>query len=122
MTILALDIGKKRVGVAISHGIIAEPIKVLDYKNYFSSLEKLIKEQSVDLVVIGLPFSASGGETNQSFFNRSEGEKIAKEFDVNVEYVDESYSSVAVDTGKKIIDDEAAKIILEQYLNEKKSL
>lgn len=122
MTILALDIGKKRVGVAISHGIVAEPIKVLDYKNYFSSLEKLIKEQSVDLVVIGLPFSASGGETNQSFFNRSEGEKIAKEFDVNVEYVDESYSSVAVDTGKKIIDDEAAKIILEQYLNEKKSL
>jgi putative Holliday junction resolvase len=122
MTILALDIGKKRVGVAISHGIVAEPIKVLDYKNYFSSLEKLIKEQSVDLVVIGLPFSASGGETNQSFFNRSEGEKIAKKFAVNVEYVDESYSSVAVDTNKKIIDDEAAKIILEQYLNEKKLL
>lgn len=122
MTILALDIGRKRVGVAISHGIMAEALKILDYKNYFSDLGKLIKEQSVDLVVIGLPFSASGEETNQSFFNRAEGEKIAKEFAVNVEYVDESYSSVAVDTDKKIIDDEAAKIILEQYLNEKKPL
>lgn len=122
MTILALDIGKKRVGVAISHGIMAEAMAVLDYKNYFDGLKKIIAEQKVDLVVVGLPLSPIGEETSQSFFNRTEGEKIAKEFDVEVEYVDESYSSVAVDTTKKIIDDEAAKIILEQYLNEKEPL
>jgi putative Holliday junction resolvase len=122
VTILALDIGKKRVGVAISHGIMVEALGVLNYKDYFAGLKKLIEEQAANLVVIGLPFSASGEETAQSFFNRAEGEKIAKEFDVDVEYVDESYSSVAVDTDKKIIDDEAAKIILEQYLNEKKPL
>ncbi len=122
MTILGLDIGKKRVGVAISHGIMAEAMVVLDYKNYFGGLKKIIAEQKVDLVVVGLPLSPIGEETSQSFFNRTEGEKIAKEFDVEVEYVDESYSSVAVDTTKKIIDDEAAKIILEQYLNEKEPL
>ncbi len=122
MTILALDIGTKRVGVAISHGIVAEGIAVLDYKNYFHGLEKIIQQQAIETIVIGLPFSSTGEETSQSFFNRAEGEKIAKEFSLPVEYVDESYSSVAVDNGKKVIDDEAAKIILEQYLNEKNSL
>jgi putative Holliday junction resolvase len=114
--------GKKRVGVAVSHGIMAEAIAVLDYKNYFDGLKKIIDEQKVNLVVVGLPFSSLGEETDQSFFNRAEGEKIAKEFGIDVEYVDESYSSVAIDNNKKIIDDEAAKIILEQYLNEKESL
>lgn len=122
MTILALDLGKKRIGLAISHGIMAEGIGIIDFKNYFVELEKVIEKEKVDKIVIGLPLSASGEKTGQSAWSLDEGEKIAKKFGLPVSYVDEAYSSVVIESKKRYFDDESAKVILEQYLNEEKSL
>ncbi len=123
MTILALDLGKKRVGVAISHGFVAQAIAVLDFGDSFlDDLAEIVEHEKVEEIVIGLPLSKTGAETEQSIWNKAEGEKIEKHFGLHVEYVDEAYSTVSLDSRSNQIDALSAKIILEQYLNEKESL
>ena len=63
--ILALDIGEKRVGIAISDvlGIIAQPFQTIEWKgikSFAETLSNIIKEQIVDEVVIGIPFTLKG--------------------------------------------------------------
>ncbi len=63
--ILALDLGEKKIGVAKSDAtwLIASPLKVLDNKKFSVIAEeicKLIIENEIILIVIGLPYNADG--------------------------------------------------------------
>jgi putative transcription antitermination factor YqgF len=122
--ILALDFGTIRVGVAISHGFVAEALESLEYlgkeDNFVESLKKIVKEQKVTDIVIGLPLK-NGEETEQSSWTRKQVRKISEKIETRFSFVDESYSSLsAKDQIKKNgdLDSESAKIILEQYLKE----
>jgi len=125
--ILAIDLGKKRVGLAISHGVVAAPVGFFDYEKreeFFRSMHKIINEQLVGLIVIGLPLDSKGQDTQQSMWVRSQSQEIANKTNLPIKFVEESYTSVeAVENLNKIkekgeIDAASAVQILERYLQE----
>lgn len=127
MIILALDIGSSKTGLAISHGIIAEPLLSLDSRKLEVLAEKLLiicREQKVDLIVVGLPLGRDQNETAQSIKARKVADEIARRLKIKMAFVDESFSTSQAlrdgrTTDKKFDEDaQSARIILEQYLAE----
>jgi len=125
--ILAIDLGEKRVGLAISHGVVAGSMGFLDYEDketFYRSLNKIIEEQMVGIMVIGVPLDSRGQDTKQSFWVKSESQEIAKRTGLPVKFVEESYTSIeAVENLSKVkekgeIDAASAVQILERYLGE----
>ena len=98
MRVLALDIGDKRVGVAVSdpRGRVATPVKVLDASALTDprAVASLVEEYEAECVVIGLPLSLDGEEGPQAQRVRKIGARLAQGLRVEVEYADERMSSV----------------------------
>ena len=117
---LGIDWGEKRIGLALgdSENKLATPFKVAEN---ISDLVKIIKEEKVDALVIGLPKKMSGDKTiNPKFTNFL---KILKEkIEIEIFLIDERLSSVQADTlkNKKIgqqRDSVSAMIILQNYFD-----
>lgn len=122
MSVLALDLGEKRVGVAISRSkIIVEPLVTLNFdQNFYQELKKICQDESIEKIVIGLPRSLSGKINQQEKRIREIALKINQAIKIKTELFDESFSSkMAEERGAKDLDQEAAVIILEGYLKEK---
>ncbi len=130
MTLLALDVGERRVGIAVSSsGIFATPHSVLyrkSKKEDFARLQHLIDELGVKRIIIGMPYSLSGDDVMGPQARRVKryAEALAKTLDMPIEYFDESYSTVDAEsylaaTGQKKvpIDAAAAAVILQNYLD-----
>ena len=71
MRVLALDYGSARCGCALSDptGTIVTPIEVVlrpNSKRGMAALVQLVAEREVQRVVVGLPLSLAGGETEQT--------------------------------------------------------
>ncbi len=124
---LALDIGKKRIGVARANSLarLAEPLKVLENNAEFKNhLDTIILEHGADVVVVGLPRSLDGNETEQSEYTR---QFVSDNFQNKlVKFQDETLSSVEAEKRMKsyglqnrpdMLDAVAACIILEDYIN-----
>lgn len=120
MTLIALDLGEKRVGVAISRsGIIAEPLLVLSFGDKFlEELRNICEKEKVKKIIVGLPRSLSGKKNRQEEKIRSIAQEIEKEMKIKIELIDESFTSkIAQSRFKgKDVDQEAACLILESYL------
>lgn len=128
MAILALDIGEKKIGVAISQsGIISQEFSTIHYNNMdtaFGEVLFLIKRKKADLVVVGLP----GNDLKSNYKITDFAKAISKH--VRVIYQDETLSSkeaervlfnlgLDLDKMRERRDQMAAKIILDQYLSHK---
>ncbi|AHM56550.1 putative holliday junction resolvase [Peptoclostridium acidaminophilum DSM 3953] len=97
---MGLDVGDKTIGVALSDmmGITAQPLKTIRRKNYekdFDELIQIIKSNSVDEIISGLPKNMNGtlgpqGEKVIKFI-----EKLQGVIDIKVEYWDERLTTVA---------------------------
>ena len=125
-TLLAVDVGTKRIGVAVADVAvpIAIPLTTLDVDG--TELEKLasiIKEKSVDKVIIGYPRNQSGDATDQTGVSEAFGKRVMSHADIV--FQDESLTSVMAEerlkrSGKPYekgdIDALAAAIILQDYL------
>lgn len=125
-TLLALDVGTKRIGVAFADIVvpIAIPLTTLDVDG--TELEKLvaiIKEKSVDKVIVGYPRNQSGDATDQTNVSEVFGKRVMAYADIA--FQDESLTSVMAEerlkrSGKPYekgdIDALAAAIILQDYL------
>lgn len=123
MHYLGIDFGLKRIGLAISDGIIAAPLKTLEVKNFKDSIEKiqkLIKEEGSEQIVVGLP-EGRIGQTVLGFI------KALRQSGLNVVEADETLSTQRataqmIDSGisrknRQINDATAAAIILQNYLD-----
>ena len=69
--ILGIDYGDSRIGLAISdtNKIIASPFKTIKNKGFDKTKEKIfdiIQENEIEIIVLGLPISMSGADTNQT--------------------------------------------------------
>ncbi len=98
MRFLALDIGEKRIGVAVSDpaGIVATPVTVLDAEEVErdpSALRELAEERDVQVVVIGLPVTLAGEEGPQAVRVRAAAERIGAALGLPIEWWDERLSS-----------------------------
>lgn len=99
MRVLGLDIGEKRIGVAVSDasGTVASPLVVLDAQSTLRDGKDLVRltetDYEVELVVIGLPRSMDGTEGPQAARVRAVGERLAQFLRVPIVYFDERLSS-----------------------------
>ena len=71
MKLLALDVGERRVGVAVSDptGLIASPVAVIRRRSKaedFAKVERLVREHGVDGLVIGHPLNEDGSAGPQA--------------------------------------------------------
>jgi putative Holliday junction resolvase len=130
MRLMALDIGERRLGVAVSDsGILARPHSVLERKSRkedFARLGRLITELKIERVIVGLPYSLSDPERigPQARRVKRYAEALAATLTIPFEYFDESYSTVDAQSyllasgSKKIpLDAAAAAVILQNYLD-----
>lgn len=140
-SILSIDYGLKRIGIAISdpNRSFAFPCCVIENKNFkyvFSCVKELIEEKEIDLIVVGMPYDQrTEGRGQRSEKKKSMQEivddfirKLRKSTNVKIEVFDERLTSFVANENlknqgidakksKKIIDMEASRLILEEYLN-----
>lgn len=128
MNILGIDYGSARVGVALGNDRlkIASPYIILDNKDserFFSALEKIIKEESIEKIITGIPYSLSSVITAQTESVKSFVSYLEKKFP-NIEIImeDERFSTRYADSLCKptrggSTDDIAAMIILQSYFD-----
>ncbi|MBT3317233.1 Holliday junction resolvase RuvX [bacterium] len=129
---LGIDYGRTRTGVAVSDrtGTIASAVGTHHEGHdgsIFDFLTNIINQRSVETIVIGLPLTADGRETESAEMVRKFAGLLIKRFNLPVEFCDERYSSKEADqwlrmSGKKgrpkaETDAVAAEIILQQYLD-----
>ena len=94
MRYLGIDYGLKKVGLAMSEGQIASPLKVLDTSSLKDALNKIshiIEKEEIDRVVIGVPDSGQAKNIVKKFI--SELKTSLKNDAVSVIEVDETLSS-----------------------------
>lgn len=125
---LGLDIGEKRIGVAVVDSIsrLAVPLDTLRVDGQEARhILQLARQHEADCLVVGLPRNASGLETQQSAVVRSYATRHLVPLGLPVLYQDESLTSVAAEArlaqhkksySKAAIDAEAAAIIAQDYM------
>ena len=132
---LAIDFGEKRVGLALSDPtkIIAKPFKSITYTDHDDLLNKIsliVKDKNIEKIILGVPKGLKGQNTPQtnkviSFFNLIIDKNV-----IPIVMEDERFSSVSakkslilqnIKTGhnKGLIDETAAAIFLQLYLDRK---
>lgn len=129
--ILALDIGTKRVGIAISDesNLLSLPYKTVASEDLVEELKKICRVEGVSKIVIGLPRGMDGTIGSEARKIKGEANKIKKILNLEVVFLDETATSLkAEDRLKKkkidirkhkdLVDLESAVIILEDYLRE----
>lgn len=119
----ALDIGEKRIGIARANSVarLVNPVATLANDTAFKAVfDKLVKENDVTVVIVGLPRSLKGDETQQSRYTRAFVANMLADY--HVIWQDETLSSVAAEQRRDWLDHgldaAAACIILEDYLTE----
>ncbi len=130
--ILALDVGKKRIGLAVSDELrlTAQGLPTLERTRIRDDLKKLAdlaQEYSLGLLLIGKPLHMSGSESRQSEYTREFAERLSKSVRLPLVYWDERWTSMeaermlkeagkSLDERKKAVDRFAAILLLESYL------
>jgi putative Holliday junction resolvase len=137
MRILALDVGERRVGVAISDptATIARPLETLERgsrEEHFCAVARLVREHAVERVVVGRPLSLDGTVGPQARRVDRYTEALAEHLEVPVTPWDERYSTARADEILRAtrsekakrrarsngeIDAIAAAVILQSYLD-----
>jgi len=141
--ILALDAGERRVGIAISDETqtLARSLTVLQRRSKaqdFEVLARLVREQDVKAIVVGLPLSLDGSEGSQARRIRRYATALSEALDAQglitpVIFFDESLSTVTasrlmIASGRKRrdrrrqIDAVAAAVILQGYLDARQDI
>ncbi len=136
MRILALDVGDKRIGVAISdvNQILARSLQVIERRSRqedFAAVARLVEEYEVEKVVVGYPRSLNGSIGRQARKVKRYATRLAQALSVPVVLWDERLSTVTAEElmrevgpkgrrkRQKRVDAVAAAVILQDYLDSK---
>jgi putative Holliday junction resolvase len=121
--VLALDYGSARCGCAVSDptGLLATPIDPVDRplsRRGLSRLRGLVRDLGVERVIVGLPLSLSGSDSDQTMESRAFAERISDEISVPVELYDERFTTRLAERhgGRASEDSRAAAHLLEGWL------
>ncbi len=138
LSALALDLGRKRIGLAgcDGTGLIATPLPTLIRTTFPADLQHLrqiVAKRRVQVLVAGLPYTLSGQLGCQAAKVQRLARSIAQALDLPLEYVDERLTSVAAAESlrgrglspshhRHLIDQQAARIILQEWLDRRRAL
>ena len=132
-TVLCFDFGEQRVGVAVGEHTLANAnaLMVIDNESNevrFSIISQLINEWQPKLLIVGLPLSLDGSETNITQLCKKFARRLNGRFNLPVMLIDERYSSVEASdllkqagikgrAQKTMLDQVAAQTILQSYFD-----
>ena len=131
--IIGLDIGDKRIGIAISDsmGLGVRAHDTVNIENFMEFFSKLIEEYCSQEIIVGLPKHKDGTDSEQTTKVRDYVAKLAKSYPkLDFKFENEILTSSEAksrlkergikltEANKGLIDSEAAAIILEQYFSD----
>lgn len=134
MRALALDLGTKRIGVAVSDpsGTLASPLGVLtrsgDRARDHQRIAQLVADTGAERVVVGLPLSLDGSVGPAAAAVLEEVDELAAALGVPVETYDERLTTVTADRAlserglraearRRVVDKAAATVLLQAWLD-----
>jgi putative holliday junction resolvase len=122
--VLALDYGSARCGVAVSDpsGTLATPLEPVlrpGTRKGLARVAALVRDLSVERVVVGLPRSLRGGDSGQTRETRSFAGRLQAVVDVPVELYDERFTTALAQQtgGEAALDSRAAAVLLDEWLS-----
>lgn len=134
--ILALDVGNKRIGVALSDsaGILAFPLTTIECSSKFEDYQSILalaSENSVGTILIGIPLSLDGRHGQQAKQIEQFVNGLVLKSDIPVKTIDERYSTVEAkklmgtsgakpSRSRSKVDATAAAVILQAHLDSQK--
>ena len=133
MRILALDLGKRRIGLAISDelGITAQGLPTLQRKNNrtdLAALSRIVREKGVQRILLGNPLHMSGDAGVQSDLASEFGDMLGRHTGQEVKLWDERLttveasrvlrsSGIGIEKRARAVDQLSAVILLQSYLD-----
>lgn len=130
--VIALDLGEKRVGVAVSDALAISITRLAalprsNWKQLLRDVDNLVRHYDAQTMVIGLPLNLNGSDGDAAREARRTALKFASSLNVPVYLQDERLSSVAAEQNLRLsghkreqvaarIDSEAAAVILGDFL------
>lgn len=132
MRAIGVDLGTKRIGVALSAGTLATPLEVLarsgDRRRDHRRIAELAAEAEAEIVVVGLPLSLDGSVGPAARRALDEADELADEVGLPVETWDERLSTVTAERSllaqdvrgparRRVVDKVAAAVILQAWLD-----
>lgn len=138
MRVVGLDLGSKRIGVAISDAsaTIATPFTVIHRAKRRAddhrAIAALVAEEEAEIVVVGLPLSLSGEHGPAARAAVAEAEALATVVPVPVETYDERLTTVTADAAlmefrmraearRRVVDKVAAAVMLQSWLDARRA-
>lgn len=136
--ILALDVGKKRIGLAVTDelGMTALGLETLHRTRIRDDIEKLRETATryeIGTLLIGQPLHMSGDESRQGAYTKEFAERLAGAIGLPVVYWDERLTSAeaerllrqagaTLEQRKRAVDQMAAVLLLESYMGYRRSI
>jgi len=134
MRALGIDLGSKRIGIAVSDrsGTIASPLLVLQRAGRRADdhrrIAAIVREEEAEMVVVGLPLTMAGEHGPAARSAVAEAEELATVVGVPVETHDERLTTVSADrvlmeadlgarARRKVVDKVAAAVLLQSWLD-----
>lgn len=136
--LMAIDYGRKRCGIAVTDPlrIVATGLTTVETRGLIEYVRKYVSAESVDGIIVGLPRTVKGAESQSMAYIRPGIGQLRKALPgMRIEFFDERFTSVIahrsmLESGMKkmqrrdkaVVDEIAATIILNDYLQSKQYL
>lgn len=126
ITVMAFDYGTRRVGVAVGNSVTGtgQALKTIAAPNsdsLFKEVENLLKEWQPQRLVVGKPLHPDGAVHEMTLKAVRFGNQLQGRFQLEVEWVDERYTSAVLEGAAQMqdnLDAHSAALLLEQYFSE----
>lgn len=120
--ILGVDVGLKRSGLARASNVarLAEPLKTVPTDELIKTITGYLDGHPVETIVVGLPRSLDGNETEQTIWIRQWVDKAKSKVDIPICWQDEALTTIKaadIRAKKADIDAVSAAIILQDFLD-----
>ena len=132
MRVVGLDLGERRIGVAVSAGALALPHVTLERSGDAdadrAALVRLVEELGAERVIVGLPLSLDGSRGPAARQVEAETARLVEKLAVPVELVDERLTTVTASRSlsaagvrgraqRQVVDQVAATVFLQAWLD-----
>lgn len=129
---MGIDLGSRRIGVAVSAGTLATPYDVIERSGDLArdrrAIAAVVDETGAEVVVVGMPLSLDGSAGPAARAATEEVEALRDALDVPVETYDERLTTVTADrqlkeqgldarARRRVVDKVAASILLQAWLD-----
>ena len=119
MKILGIDYGRKKIGLAVSEGVLTEPWKVLRVNNLNDSIQKIEKEIEIekpDRVVVGVS-EGEMGEESKKFAEKIRAETFDETLSTHSAQELSREAKISRNNRKNLEDAYAASVMLQNFLD-----